>query len=117
MIKHYAKMDPDTNTVLTSVVGEGDNDLDIRTKLEKSTGWLKENWIAHPESDQEAELHIRIGSTYNSETGKFLRPKPYTSWTLKADGTDWEAPVANPDNLPEQHWDEDNQEWRPYSTE
>lgn len=117
MIKHYAKMDPDTNTVLTSVVGEGDNDLDIRTKLEKSTGWLKENWIAHPENPQEAQLHIRIGSTYNSETGKFLRPKPYPSWTLKADGTDWEAPVAKPDNLPEQHWDEDNQEWRPYSTE
>lgn len=116
MIKNYAKMDPDTGKVLTSVRAEGDDDLDIRTKLQNSTGWLKENWIAHPDDDEEAVKHVRIGSTYNSETGKFLRPKPYPSWTLKSDGTDWEAPVINSENVPEQFWDEDNQTWRSFST-
>ena len=112
MIKNYAKIDPDTNQVLTSVRVEGNNDLEMRTKLEKITGWSKDNWVVYPDDEEEATLQVKVGSTYNSGTGKFLRPKPYSSWTLKSDGTDWEAPVTKPAGRDEIHWDEANQEWR-----
>lgn len=106
-------MDPDTGKVLTSVRAEGDDDLNIRIRLQNSTGWLKENWIAHPDDEAEAIRHIRIGSTYNSETGKFLRPKPHASWVINAEGTDWVAPVENTENAPEHMWNEETQSWWP----
>lgn len=111
MIKDYVKINPDDNTVLTVVVAEGNDDLDIRTKLEKSTGWLKENWVAAPEDEEHRFKHCGIGCTYNKDTGLFLRKKPFASWSLNSDGTDWEPPISNPNNLSESYWNEQTQSW------
>lgn len=113
MIKDYAKIDPDTNLVLNVIRVEGDDDLTIRIKLQNSTGWLKENWVSLP-MDENANAEKRrggIGFTYLPNIQKFRRPKPFPSWVLNSDQTDWDPPVANTDNLPEIHWDETNQQW------
>jgi|TARA_R100000455_G_C6268551_1_gene124035 hypothetical protein len=110
--KNYAKIDPSNNQVLSAVRVDSPTDGKRRAKLERITGWSEDNWVEFPEDEEEAVKHVRIGATYNRETGKFLRQKPYDSWTLNSEGTDWEPPVANVDNKPENHWDEENQVWR-----
>jgi len=51
-----------------------------------------------------------IGYTFNEELDAFIAPKPYPSWTLNEETTDWEAPVARPAEGM-WTWNEANQEW------
>ena len=52
-----------------------------------------------------------IGFTYNAEFDAFITPQPFPSWTLNEETTDWEPPVARPEegfwtwNEEEQQWD------------
>jgi hypothetical protein len=53
-----------------------------------------------------------MGYTYRSDLDAFIAPKPYPSWSLDEDTTEWEAPVARPEegfytwNEEAQTWDE-----------
>jgi hypothetical protein len=40
----------------------------------------------------------------------YIAPKPFPSWTLNEDTTEWEAPVARPEEGM-YSWDEEEQEW------
>ena len=51
-----------------------------------------------------------IGYTYNSALDAYIAPKPYPSWTLNEETTEWEAPVARPEEGM-YTWDEEEQEW------
>jgi hypothetical protein len=51
-----------------------------------------------------------IGYTYSSAHDAFIAPKPFPSWTLNEETTEWEAPVAYPEEGM-YAWDEDEQEW------
>jgi len=57
-----------------------------------------------------------IGDTFDVSKNKFIKPKPYPSWSLDSND-DWVAPVAYPtvteiDSKPVlTSWDEDNQKW------
>lgn len=54
-----------------------------------------------------------IGYTYDRIRDVFIEPKPYTSWTLDANGF-WEAPTNAPlydDQLNVLLWDETNKSW------
>lgn len=51
-----------------------------------------------------------INGTYDSQSQKFIDPKPFESWILNSDFK-WESPLGpNPDVLTN-FWDEENQEW------
>jgi len=48
--------------------------------------------------------------TYRSDLDAYIAPKPYPSWSLNEETTEWEAPVTKPaEGL--YTWDEANQEW------
>ena len=52
-----------------------------------------------------------IGYTYNSSLDAFITPKPFNSWVLNNETTEWEAPLAMPDDGQEYDWDEENTQW------
>jgi hypothetical protein len=57
------------------------------------------------------------GGTYDPATQKFIKPKPFNSWTLNSN-QQWEAPVAEPaitETVRSADWDEDNQRWYGFS--
>ncbi len=53
-----------------------------------------------------------IGYKYDSALNAYIAPKPYPSWALNEETTEWEAPVARPTegfytwNEEAQTWDE-----------
>jgi len=57
-----------------------------------------------------------IGDTFDSSKDKFIKPQPFSSWSLDSND-DWVAPVTYPtiteiDSVPVMiSWDEDNQKW------
>jgi len=57
-----------------------------------------------------------IGDTFDVSKNKFIKPKPFPSWSLDSND-DWEAPVTHPtiteidSNIVYTSWDEDNQKW------
>ena len=48
-----------------------------------------------------------IGDTYNAETGVFIYPQPYSSWTLNTSTNEWEPPLPKSDDGNLYRWDED----------
>ena len=52
-----------------------------------------------------------IGMKYYAELDAFLRVKPYPSWILNENGTDWTAPVEHPQSESLGTWDEAGQRW------
>jgi hypothetical protein len=56
-----------------------------------------------------------IGYTYRSDLDAYIAPKPYPSWSLNEETTEWEAPVARPEvGRPGEAayvWNEENQSW------
>jgi hypothetical protein len=51
-----------------------------------------------------------IGGHYDAELDAFISPKPYPSWHLNRDTTEWEAPIP----MPLQgiyRWNEESKQW------
>jgi len=51
------------------------------------------------------------GCSYNKETNKFTPPKPYPSWVLNENTTQWEAPLTMPTDDKYYSWDESTTSW------
>jgi hypothetical protein len=91
-----ALVDTSNNKVLQIIVTEND--------------WTGSNWY-----ETTSDNYARIGGTY--ESGKFIDPQPYPSWTLDADKK-WQAPVTEPTLTSEEQtagkyyvWDEASTTW------
>ena len=52
-----------------------------------------------------------IGYTYNSSLDAYIAPKPFPSWSLNGETTEWVSPVPYPDDNKFYHWDEPSQSW------
>lgn len=54
-----------------------------------------------------------IGYTYDPDFDVFISPRPYPSWKLNYTTYQWEAPVAEPDEVEGYvwKWSEINKEW------
>ena len=52
-----------------------------------------------------------IGYTYNSSLDAYIAPKPFLSWSLDEETTEWVSPVPYPDDNKFYHWDEPSQSW------
>ena len=48
-----------------------------------------------------------IGYTYDAVKDKFIKSKPYASWSLD-ENDDWKAPITYPDDDKDYYWNEDN---------
>lgn len=58
-----------------------------------------------------------IGHQYDKNKDIFIATQPYPSWRLD-ENSDWQAPVDKPvemENGRQFNWDEDNQEWVPFT--
>lgn len=50
-----------------------------------------------------------IGSKYEADSGKFIDPKPYPSWTLDENKV-WQPPTPKPESGISD-WDEESKQW------
>ena len=54
-----------------------------------------------------------IGMTYDPNKNAFIKPKPYTSWTLNETTCKWEPPTPVPGEG--YYWDEATTSWKHYT--
>ena len=52
-----------------------------------------------------------IGYTYDEVRDAFIPQKPHESWTLNEETCQWEAPIAQPEEVGPYLWNEDNGTW------
>ena len=55
-----------------------------------------------------------IGYTYNSSLDAYIAPKPFPSWSLNEETTEWVSPVPYPNDNKLYRWDEPSQSWVEY---
>ena len=48
-----------------------------------------------------------VGYTYDAVKDKFIKSKPFASWSLD-ENDDWKAPITHPDDDKDYYWNEDN---------
>jgi hypothetical protein len=68
-------------------------------------------WIETSTNDSIRKNYAGIGDTYDLARDAFIKPQPYTSWTLDESTCQWEAPVTMPDDGKEYKWDESTTNW------
>jgi len=52
-----------------------------------------------------------IGGKYDRALDVFISPKPFPSWKLNKETTEWESPTPNPDPTGPYFWDEETVSW------
>lgn len=107
-MSHWAELD-DNNVVIRVTVGSND-------EPDEGYGWLIENlggrWVKTSYNGNIRTRFAGIGYTYDEARDVFIAPSPFPSWELNDTSTEWEAPVAMPDDGKPYVWDEDNQQWQ-----
>ncbi len=128
---HFAKIDPDTNLVLTVVVINNSDCVDSdgveqesigQAFLEKSGNWPAANWIktsyntklnqywepngidlAADQSKAFRGNFATVGGEWDSTNQIFWNIKPFPSWVKNVSTAQWESPVGpKPSLTPEQ---------------
>lgn len=97
---HFAELD-DTGKVLRVVV------CDTLAQCQTLFGG---RWV---ETRKGQPGYAGIGFTYRAATGTFTPKKPYPSWSLNPEKTDWVPPTAPPQgiDLTKLKWVEATKEW------
>src|SRR6056300_1971283 len=122
---HFAELNS-TNEVLRVVVISNDdvdsNGGELSSEAETFVSTIvpySENGTAWKQTSYNHNFrkhYAGIGDTFDSSKNKFIKPKPYPSWSLDSND-DWQAPVTYPtvteidSELVLINWDEDNQKW------
>ena len=135
IMAHFAELDE--NNIVTRVVV-------VSNDIETAAGPLGENnmhvdgetwcvnffkggtWKQTSYGHNFRKQYAGIGYTYDSSKDKFIKVKPYSSWSLDSND-DWQAPVTYPSittydsSGTEKYygisWDEDNTRWTAYDSE
>ena len=68
-------------------------------------------WVQTSYNNNIRKNYAGIDHKYDDELDAFIRPKPFTSWTLNEDTCQWEAPVDMPTDGKPYSWNEEIQEW------
>jgi hypothetical protein len=58
-----------------------------------------------------------VGYAYDEALDAFIPPKPFDSWILDEATCHWKAPIEYPSDGDRYLWDEENQQWVPYTSE
>jgi len=82
---------------------------------------LSENgvkWVQTSYNNNFKKQYAGIGYTYDSIKDKFIKPQPYSSWSLDSND-DWQPPIPYPQNDNNQlyFWNEDNKTWNLITTQ
>ena len=80
--------------------------IDYLTQVHGYTSWVQTSY-----NNDTRKNYAGIGFTYDDKRDAFIRPKPYTSWTLNESTCLWEAPVSRPTDNKEYNWNEQTQTW------
>ena len=98
---HGGELSSEAETFVASIVPHS----------EDGTAWKQTSY-----NDNFRKQYAGIGDTFDVSKNKFIKPKPFSSWSLDSND-DWQAPVTYPtvleiDSEPVSiDWDEDNQKW------
>jgi len=98
---HGGELSSEAETFIASIVPHS----------EDGTAWKQTSY-----NDNFRKQYAGIGDTFDVSKNKFIKPKPFSSWSLDSND-DWQAPVTYPtvleiDSEPVSiDWDEDNQKW------
>ena len=112
---HFAEIGED-NIVLRVIVVSNDDCKDAEGDESEAVGaefcrnLLGGTWKQTSYNGNMRARYAGVGYTYNSALDAYIAPKPYPSWTLNEDTTEWEAPVACPEDGM-YSWNETDQEW------
>lgn len=106
---HYAFLD--NNNVVTEVI-TGIDETQLIEGLDTETwyGNLR-NQVCKRTSynNRIRKQYAGIGYSYDPVADVFIRPQPYSSWSLDAN-FDWQAPTPRPEGI-DWAWDEDTLSW------
>lgn len=120
---NFAQLDKDNK--ITDIICVADRDcLDNLGNFSEEVG---ENFcknLLRTENKWKKVNEESIGSVYDENLDKFIPPKPHSSWTWDTENLKWIPPIPKP-NLTEEEiksqilyqWDENNQNWKLFSSE
>ena len=112
---HFAEIGED-NIVLRVIVVSNDDCKDAEGNESEAVGaefcrnLLGGTWKQTSYNGNIRDRYAGVGYKYDSALNAYIAPKPFPSWTLNEETTEWEAPVARPAEGM-YTWDEDAQEW------
>ena len=116
---HFAELD-DNKIVLRVLAISNEDITDENGDEQESLGialcnklYGDSTWVQTSYNHNFRKQYAGIGFTYDSAKDKFIRPKPYPSWSLD-ENDDWQSPVAKPDDEGEgkfYSWSEDTLSW------
>ena len=118
---HFAKLSEDNVVIQIEVVADSDAPTEEAgvTFLTNLHGWT--NWKQTSYTNSFRKQYAGRGDKYDSVKDKFIRPRPYPSWSLD-ENDDWQPPVVEPGtgekfplwNETDQRWeDKDGSIWNP----
>ena len=118
---HFAKLD--SNNIVTEIVVvnndvllKADNtESEYKGKTFLNSLFGSATWIQTSYNGSMRKQFAGIGYKYDSTNDVFIRPQPFSSWTLDSN-FDWQPPVAYPTDGNLYTWDEETLSWvRPNS--
>ena len=122
---HFAELNNSNEVLRVVVISNEDvnaNGGDYSTEAETFVSTIVPHssggnqWKQTSYNGNARKQYAGIGDTFNASKNKFIKPKPFPSWSLDSND-DWQAPVPYPkiteidSNIVLIFWDEDNQKW------
>ena len=117
---HFAELDSNNVVLRVIVVGDsdcldsnGDESEAVGIAFCKSIFGATTNWAQTSYNGRIRGSYCGPGYTYDAAENKFYSPRPFASWTLNKSNGQWSAPVAKPNNNPDNvyRWDESSRSW------
>ena len=122
---HFAELNSSNEVLRVIAVSNDDVDANggdqhadaeafVKTIVPHSTGGTA--WKQTSYNSKFRKQYAGIGDTFDASKNKFIKPKPFPSWSLDSND-DWKAPVTFPTVTEIDSvmifisWDEDNQKW------
>lgn len=122
---HFARLDE--NNVVTQVIVVDNKDItDPFTGQEDEIlgiafckKLLGGNWVQTSYNGNIRKRYAGVGYTFNKALDAFVAPKPFESWVLNTETTEWESPVgpapalteAETATLSRYEWNEEDGAW------
>jgi hypothetical protein len=122
---HFAELNSSNKVLRVIVISNDDVDSnggDLHADAETFVASIvphSENGTAWKQTSYNGNFrkqYAGIGDTFDASKNKFIKPKPFPSWSLDSND-DWEAPVTYPTvtEIDSEtlfiNWDEGNQKW------
>jgi hypothetical protein len=105
---HYAFLD-NNNVVTEVIVGKDETELIDGLTPEVWYGNFRgQTCVRTSYNNNIRKQYAGIGYTYNSIADVFVKPQPFSSWTLNSN-YDWQPPTPRPEGVYE--WDETSLSW------